>query len=328
LALNTTIKSIASDLGLSHMTVSRALSGSDKVSPETRSKVLRRAQEVGYVRNPLANAMRGGSSGLIGLLLPNIVNEFYARIANEIARLCGQHGLDVAVSLTNDDPQLEARSLVRLAALKAAAVIVVPAPGKGVDGTPVDWQMRRIELVRTSGGSGAEAALLIDDTKSMSEAARLLKARGCRKIGYVGALTSLSSGRARLAAFRAAMSEAGIAFSPSACRTVEPIRAAGQDAFNDLWAGPDRPDALVCGGIEVGKGVLDACLSLRLNMPDDLALIGYGDPDGFRWLAGGVTTIAFEPEELARRGLDLLLSEGGHGVSCPVRSALRVRSTA
>ena len=86
--MRVTIKSIARDLGLSHMTVSRALSGHGNVHPDTRDKVLARAREVGYVRSSAANAMRGDPTGIVGLLLPNIVNEFYARFANTLALLC------------------------------------------------------------------------------------------------------------------------------------------------------------------------------------------------------------------------------------------------
>ena len=326
--MRNTIKSIARDLGVSHMTVSRALSGSENVSPETRDKVLNRAREVGYVKSPLAQAMRGASSGVIGLLLPNLLNEFYSRIANEITRLCGQHGLDVTVSLTNDDARQEGRALARLAALQAAAVIVVPAPGQVSIDASSDWKMRRIELVRTSAKPEAEAALLIDDTSSMEAAAERLVSQGRRKIGYIGASEELSSGRARLAAFRNALEKAGAPQDASRWRQVDPSRAMGRNAFHDLWTREGRPDAIVCGGIEVGLGALEACLELQLQLPDDLAFVGYGDPDAFRWLGGGVTTIAFQPEVLATRALELLLRQGPMPSSAPVRSELRVRATA
>ena len=74
-----TIKSIAKDLGISHMTVSRALSDNPKVKAETRTAVILRAQELGYVKSGAAKAMRGDQTTIVGLLLPNLANEFYAR---------------------------------------------------------------------------------------------------------------------------------------------------------------------------------------------------------------------------------------------------------
>ena len=85
--MRATLKSIARDLNVSHMTVSRALSGHPNVKAETRDLILARAHELGYVKSFAANAMRGDPTAIVGLLLPNIVNEFYARFANTLALL-------------------------------------------------------------------------------------------------------------------------------------------------------------------------------------------------------------------------------------------------
>ena len=71
-----TIKSIAKDLGISHMTVSRALSNHPNVLQETRDAVQKRARELGYVKSAAAKAMRGDDTRIVGLLLPNILNDF------------------------------------------------------------------------------------------------------------------------------------------------------------------------------------------------------------------------------------------------------------
>jgi LacI family transcriptional regulator len=126
--LRVTIKSIAKDLDVSHMTVSRALSGNPNVNAETRALIVARATELGYIKSSAAMAMRGDPTAIIGLLLPNIVNEFYARFANALGIHCAAMGLDLVIHLTNDDPELEQKSLLRLQALQAATVILVPAP--------------------------------------------------------------------------------------------------------------------------------------------------------------------------------------------------------
>ncbi len=100
-----TIKSIARDLGISHMTVSRALSDHPNVRPDTRKAVQDHARKVGYVKNAAAKAMRGDGTKIVGLLLPNIVNEFYARFANTLAQSCEDHSLHLIIHLTNDDPE-------------------------------------------------------------------------------------------------------------------------------------------------------------------------------------------------------------------------------
>ena len=116
-----TIKTIASDLGVSHMTVSRALSGHPSVRRETREAIVKRAAELGYTRNAAARAMRGDGTQIVGLLLPNILNEFYARFANSLALACEEGGYHLIIHLTNDDALVERQSLGRLREVQAEA---------------------------------------------------------------------------------------------------------------------------------------------------------------------------------------------------------------
>lgn len=134
------------------MTVSRALSGNPNVNPATRALVTARAKELGYVKSSAANAMRGDPTAIIGLLLPNIINEFYARFANALAILCADCGLDLVIHLTNDDLARERQSLLRLQALQASTVILVPAPGPSETPTGFAASMRIVELIRTRQG--------------------------------------------------------------------------------------------------------------------------------------------------------------------------------
>ena len=124
-----TIKSIAEDLGISHMTVSRALSNHPNVLKETREAVLKRARELGYVKSAAARAMRGDETRIVGLLLPNIVNEFYARFANTMALACEAQSLQLIIHLTGDDPGAEEKALERLHEVQAQGVVMVPSPG-------------------------------------------------------------------------------------------------------------------------------------------------------------------------------------------------------
>ena len=106
--------------------------------------------------------MRGGQSAIIGLLLPNIINEFYARFANSLAILCADRSLDLVIHLTNDDPEREQQSLLRLQALQASTVILVPAPDAVDTSERFATSMRIIELIRTRHGAEVRGKLLIE----------------------------------------------------------------------------------------------------------------------------------------------------------------------
>lgn len=325
--MRVTIKSIARDLEISHMTVSRALSGNPNVNPETRALILARAKELGYVKSSAANAMRGDPTAIVGLLLPNIINEFYARFANSLALLCADLGLDLVIHLTNDDPEREQQSLLRLQALQAAAAILVPTPRPVGTTERIASSMRIIELIRSRQKTEVWGKLLIDDGASIKAAVAHLAGIGRQRIAFIGADPSLSSGRGRVAAYKAGLLANGLALDQTLIRTGFPGFVMGQDNMSALLALATPPDALICGGFEISNGALDCCLRSGVKFPQDLAFVGYGDPVSYRWIAGGISTIDVAPDDLAQRATLLLSSQEDEAqgtISCsPTKFILR-----
>lgn len=311
--MRATIKSIARDLDISHMTVSRALSGNPNVKAGTRALILARAKELGYVKSAAANAMRGGQSAIIGLLLPNIINEFYARFANSLAILCADRSLDLVIHLTNDDPEREQQSLLRLQALQASTVILVPAPDAVDTSERFATSMRIIELIRTRHGAEVRGKLLIEDGPSIQAAVAHLVGIGRRRIAFIGADPTMSSGRGRLGAFQAALLSHGMKADAGLTRTGAPGFTMGHDNMSALLALVPPPDALVCGGFEISNGALDCCLRNGVRFPEDIAFVGYGDPIGYRWIGHGISTIDISPDELAHCAIRLLSTQSSAG---------------
>lgn len=296
-----TIKSIAKDLGISHMTVSRALSNHPNVLKETRDAVLRRAEELGYVRSSAAAAMRGDDTRIVGLLLPNITNEFYARYANALALECDRRALHLIIHLTNDDIRLEAEALRRLREVQAGSVVMVPAPGKADPPLPRD--MRTIQLIRrrTDGET-----VLVGDAAALSDAVVQLAGAGYRRIGYIGADTALSSGRDRRAAYRAGLDRAGLAVDEALEMTGAPTEELGRAGAEALVAA--GADAILCGGFEISGGALTTWLE-TVATGRTLGFVGYGDAVSYAWMRDGVASVSVPVEALAERTAALLSRE-------------------
>jgi DNA-binding LacI/PurR family transcriptional regulator len=321
-----TIKTIADDLGISHMTVSRALSGHANVRAETRDAVLLRARELGYVKSAAASAMRGDKTSIIGMLLPNISNEFYARFANDVSIRCSQRGLSPLIHLTNDEPQAEADGLRRLQELQASAVIMVPAPRSSDDDTNLG-DMRVVQLIRRRPEARPTSAVVIDDALAIQDAVLRLAASGKSRIAYVGASGFLSSGRARLAAFRAGLSAAHLPEHPDLIQTGPASFDMGHDAIARLLS-TEPPDALICGGLEISNGALVGLLEHNLSLPEELAFVGYGDPSFYRWISGGVTTISLPVSGIAEDAVALVADESPTPQTRSRAAGLKLRSTA
>lgn len=285
-----TIKSIAKELGISHMTVSRALSNNPNVLQETRETIQKRARELGYVKNAAAMAMRGDGAKIVGLVLPNIVNEFYARFANAMALACDAHSLQLVIHLTNDNIDTEEQALERLREIQASCVVMVPAPGQPNPKVDYPGSMRIIELIRRRDGPTPNPSILVEDSPAIGAAVAHLVQAGHRRIAYIGADKSLSSGRGRLAAFLDGVRDVGLETSAELVRTGAPSFEMGRKNAADILASGSAT-ALVCGGFEISNGALSAFMDNSAKHERKPAFVGYGDPSFYKWVNGGVTTI-------------------------------------
>ncbi len=303
-----TIKSIAKDLGISHMTVSRALSGHPNVHNDTRDRIERRARELGYVKSAAARAMRGEATQIVGLLLPNILNEFYARFANAMALACERNSFHLMIHLTSDEIALEQRALDRLREVQAIAAVMVPAPDGGSKQETKAVGMKVVQLIRQRPGLDAQAAVLIDDHTAICDAVLHLAQAGHRKIAFIGGGCDLSSGRDRLAAYRAGLLKAGLAEDPELIHGDAPSFAMGRDHAGEL-VDTKQATGIICGGVEISNGALSALMDRGMQPGRDIALVGYGDPSFYKWISGGLATVRLPVEELAEETVAELITD-------------------
>lgn len=264
------------------------------------------ALQIGYVKSSAASAMRGEQTAIVGLLLPNIINEFYARFANAFGSLCAEAGFDLVIHLTEDNYEREAKSLLRLQALQARAVIRVPAPMSSQKQAITNTAIPTINLIRTRENEESIGSLLIDDGLAIESAVHFLFKKGRRRIAYIGASEALSSGRDRLNAFTRSLNNVGGTLHEDLVCTGAPSYQMGQDFMNSLLDLPEAPDSLVCGGFEISNGALDACLTNHVKIPECLEFVGYGDPSFYRWIAGGISTISISEQQVALHALEMV----------------------
>ena len=121
------MKDIARDLGVSLMTVSKALRNHSDISQQTRDRVLKRMRELNYQPDWVARSMVTGRTYLAGLVLPDLMHSFFAEVATSVARKLQPLGYDVVISNTEENAQLEQRHVEVLIARKVDGVILASA---------------------------------------------------------------------------------------------------------------------------------------------------------------------------------------------------------
>jgi DNA-binding LacI/PurR family transcriptional regulator len=294
-----TTRDIAASLQLSVSTVGRALADDHRISEQTKIRVRQAAAEAGYVGNNAARIMRGASSKVVGLIIPDIRNSFYATIAHELSRNVVQQGFQLMLAETADDRTVELRHLRDLSASRVAGVIIVPTARPHSESVKLLQDIPHVQLLRKHSSLGAQW-FGADDQAALRQATSHLIDQGHTRIGYIGGAAELPTGRERLKGFRSALREGNLPARAGLVELAPPSSVDdGRQAVRRLLDSASAPTAVVLGSVQLTLGVLEEVLRLGISVPKELSIVGFGDQPGFSWWGPGLTTISLPIEEMA-----------------------------
>lgn len=291
-----TIKDIAQETGFSPATVARALSGSGPARDETRRRVVEVADRLGYVVSDAARAMRGQSSNIVGLMVPDITNRFYSQMANEIGKACAAEGLHLLLSITNDDPEQELRMMRSMVAARAGAVALVPAPNTAPGLLALATRQPFVQLVRRS--AVLESRWFgFEEVPAFRRVTKHLIDLGHRRIGLICSDEGFSTGESRYQGYVEGFKARGLQHDPGLVMRGPASLAFGQKAMHELL--PDVT-AVIAAGSLLTEGAVEEIGREAVSVPDTLSFVGFGIEYWHVWWAGGMTRIVPPVEDLSQ----------------------------
>jgi LacI family transcriptional regulator len=294
-----TTRDIAERLQLSVSTVGRALADDDRISEQTKLRVRQAAAEMGYVGNLAARMMRGASSNVVGLVIPDIRNSFYSTIAHELSAIMEAQGFQLMLAETNDDRTTELRHLRELAASRVAGIAIVPTARPHGDSVKLLKGIPHVQLLRRNESLGSQWFGL-DDHRALRDATAHLIDLGHTRIGYVGGPAELPTGRQRLEGYHQALREGGVPRRASLVELGPPSSVEhGREAMGRLLDLAQAPTAVVLGSVQHTVGALDGLFGMGVKVPGELSIVGFGDDTGFSWWGSGLTTIRLPIKDMA-----------------------------
>jgi|TARA_B110000211_G_scaffold197404_1_gene226911 DNA-binding LacI/PurR family transcriptional regulator len=293
-----TARDVAEESGVSISTVGRALNDDARISARTIAHVREVVDRLGYVQSMAARVMKGGSSKQIGLVLPNINNDFYSTIAQSISKCCEREGYSLVLSVTDDNRDSELQQIRDLAGAKVSGIFIVPSIGTHAETINLLKRIPHVQLLRNNRKLGADW-FGIDDKQCLRDATSHLIQLGHRRIAYIGGLEKYSTGSNRRSGFRSAFKDAGLAMRSVTEELGQPSMNFGREAAARLVNSIRPPTAIVCAGAQITSGVLDAVTSLNVKVPRDLSIVGFSDPFWCKFWGQGLTTIRLPIDELA-----------------------------
>jgi len=274
------IKDIADDLGVSVAAVSRALRNRGEISSETRALVLKRAAELNYQPNLVARALVTGRSGLMGLVVPDLVHSFFAELAVGLSGALRRSGFNLVVASSDEDGELERQEIDRLLARGVDAILIASTQQSAETFRPIlERNVPCVLLDRWFAGLSANF-VGVDDEKVGTIATEHLLQMGCNRVAHISG-TGVSTSRGRLEGYTKTLAHHGIPFREDYVICVEHLDksafSGGYTAAVKLLRCNPIPDGIFCCNDPMAIGAMRAILEAGLRIPDDVALIGCGN---------------------------------------------------
>ncbi|HUB83877.1 MAG TPA: LacI family DNA-binding transcriptional regulator [Bryobacteraceae bacterium] len=316
------MKDIAEDLGVSLMTVSKALRKHSDISEKTRNRVLKRMRELNYQPDWIARSMVTGRTFVVGLVLPNL-HSFFGHVAKSVARKLQPLGYQVVICDTEEDGEVERRHVDVLVNRRVDGLIIASAQRKGrLDlFRMLDRKKIRYVLIdRMLVGAGANYVGVKDDELGAMATEHLI-AQGCRRVAHIRG-PAVATGLGRLAGYRRALARHGLRLNPAYVSSGPYGDNTGYDSMRELLGLHPRPDGVFCYNDHTAAGAMKAILEAQLRVPDDVAVIGAGNVRYSDLLRVPLSTIDQSCSAIGETAADLLVNCMDSRKRSPVRQIL------
>ena len=306
-----TVKQIAEKLGVSMMTVSRALNNQPNVDRRTRDQVVKTAREMGYVPNHIAKSLVQKKTYTIGVVVPEITHSFFPEAIRGIEEAANSKNYQLILTHSAENAAREVKAIQTLLSKRVDGVLISTAESVKDINVYIDTLKRGIPMVffdRCVQNIGA-SCVKIDDTKSCMEITEYLISKGFKKIAHLAGPSNVSIGRDRLKGFKKALSKHKI--KPRDNYIVESgfHESGGYKAMKKLLELPasQRPRAIVAVNDPAAFGAMRAITEEGYEIPKDFAIVGFSDDIRAELMSTPLTTVRQPAYEVGKKAAEKLI---------------------
>ncbi len=315
MARSVSVKDVAAAAGVSLGTVSNVLNRPDRVSPDTRERVLKAMADLGFVRNESARQLRAGSSRTLAYVMLDASNPFFTDVAAGIDTAAESVDLSLVLCNSRNSPAREQAHLALLEQQRVQGVLITPVDP---DSPTLDELARRgtpVVVVDRTRADQSFCSVAVDDVLGGRLAIEHLVDRGHTRVAYVAGPPELGQVRDRWQGAREAWAAAGLPPEDLVQVSIAALTVAeGREAGQRLAGipGKRRPTAAFCANDLVALGLLQQAIGSGVRVPDDLAIVGYDDIDFAAAAAVPLTSVRQPRQELGLTAAELVLDEAAN----------------
>ena len=298
-----TIRELAEKTGLSTAAVSYALRGMH-VSTETEERVRAAADELGYEADPIARALRGGTTAVVGLLVGSLADFWNQELVRAVQRELYDADRSTLVADADGEPERELELARRLVDHRVDGLIVLPVGPPSGGWEQVAQDIPVVTIGDALPGVTSVGEVVFDNDRGVEEILRHLSSLGHRRVEVLSWAVETSPGRPAERAVAEVAATLGLD-----CRIVPCAYSlnGSRPLALELLSADDRPTAMFCLSDSIAYGVCVACAELGLTIPDDVSVAGFGEHPISRLLAPPLTSTTWDVERVAQAATGFLL---------------------
>ncbi|MBN2411909.1 LacI family DNA-binding transcriptional regulator [candidate division KSB1 bacterium] len=303
------MKDIANKAGVSKVTVSRALNNKPDINKDTRILILKIAEELGYTPNDVAKSLATKRTNTLGIIVPDSLDSFYPEIVQGVGDQCRENDFSIVLCYTHGDADKEIEYIKLLKSKRVDGIIIYPVQE---DDRYIDeLQNSMIPFVLVGRHTDALDCdyVINDNVYGAYLAVNHLLSRGYRKIIYVCAKPTASSGKERIEGCKRAILEKGLPLHTLQIVTCNPQIDSCYHVVRNFLPNRTQLNAIFVWDDKLALGAFRAIYEARLRIPADLALVGYNDTEIARHLYPPLTTVRHASYDIGKIAANTVLKK-------------------
>lgn len=296
-----TLKDVARKLNISVSTVSRVVNNKTYVKPETREKIMSALKELNYSPNQIARSLKKKSTNTVGVIVPDISEDFFAFAIKGIDDVLSKNGYTIILCNTDENPDKEELYIKLLYEKQIDGIILATVRKEnkeleklGANNIPIVFIDNLSEL------KCPYDSVFIDNLKAGYIATEHLISLGHRRIGIIAGKQEELTGYERLEGYKKALRNRNIPLDETLIKTGDYKLASGYSCMKSLLESGNKVTAVFAVSSKMTYGAIKAIREAGLNIPHDIAVVGFDVHDEAKLLTPGITTI-LQPEKLIGR---------------------------
>jgi len=314
--MGVSIKDIARIAEVSHSTVSRALRDSPLISEETKARIRRIAQEMGYSPSAIARGLVTKRTHTLGLVVTTIADPFVAEVVRGIEERALDEGYSIILCQSQSDPDREIAAVEILREKRVDAIIITASRVGNLYIPLLEKLSVPIVLINNQQEGRYVHSVGTDNLQGGQLAARYLLELGHTRLGYITGPEWAAASKQRLEGARHALQERGLDFDPALIAQGDGRAGGGEAAMAQLLQQPAPPTAIFCYNDVTAIGAMRVAQQQGLRVPEDISIMGYDDIAFTAYVTPPLTTIRQHKYEMGCQATEMALTllSGGEKV--------------